>query len=139
VPATDAAKLGPGRIIATIVLALVALACFGETGKYLLSQHHHTVRIVGSFVLGLVLAIGAWFALRYQSLAAEEAREAERIAAARAATDDAVATVDSVAAVETASVETAAVETAAVETAAVETAAVETVGAGQQAAAATQA
>jgi drug/metabolite transporter (DMT)-like permease len=78
-------KLSPGRIVATIVLALLALVCFGETGRYLFSQHHHSVRIVGSGILGVALAIGAWFALRYQSLAREEAREAEKLAAAQAA------------------------------------------------------
>jgi hypothetical protein len=90
VPANDDEKLGTGRIVATIVLALLALACFGGTGKYLISPDHHSVRIVGSFILGLVFAIGAWFALRYQSLAAEEAREAERIATVQAVTTDTV-------------------------------------------------
>jgi hypothetical protein len=89
VPANDDEKVAPGRIVATIVLALLALVCFGETGRYLFAQHHHSIRIVGSFLLGIALAIGAWFALRYQSLAAEEAREAEKVAAAQAVTEGA--------------------------------------------------
>ena len=130
VPGTDGVKLGPGRIVATIVLALLALVCFGLTGKYLLAQQHHAIRIVGSFFFAVAFAIGAWFALRYQSLAAEEAREAERIEAVLAATSqdsasssDAVATVAAVAAV-------AAEEAVTAEAA---------VGAGQQVTAATQA
>jgi len=91
----DDEKVGPGRIAATIILALLALVCFGETGRFLLAQQHHLVRIGGSAVLGVALALGAWFALRYQSLAAEEAREAERIAAAQeAVTAEAVAAAD---------------------------------------------
>jgi small-conductance mechanosensitive channel len=74
-----------------IVLMLLALVCFGETGRFLAAQYHHSLRIVGSVLIGLAFAIGAWFALRYQSLAVEEAREAERIAAAaQAVTEDAV-------------------------------------------------
>ena len=83
VATNDDVKLGPGRIVATIVLALLALVCFGESGRYLFSNHHHFVRIVGSFILGVAFVIGAWFALRYQSLAAEEAREARKLAAAQ--------------------------------------------------------
>jgi hypothetical protein len=121
VPGTDGVKLGPGRIVATIVLALLALVCIGFTGRYLLAQHHHTIRIVGSFVLAVAFAIGAWFALRYQSLAAEDAREAQRMEAALAASsEDSFAVSDSVAASEGATTE-------------------ETVGAGQQVTAATQA
>ena len=88
VPANDDEKLGPGRIAATIVLAVLALVCFGVTGKYLISAQHHSVRVVGSFILGIAFMIGAWFALRYQSLAAEEAREAERTPATQALATD---------------------------------------------------
>jgi len=87
VPANDDEKLAPGRIVATITLALLALVCFGTSGTYVLSPDHHSVRIIGSFILGVAFVIGAWFALRYQSLAAEEAREAERSAAALAVTE----------------------------------------------------
>jgi hypothetical protein len=121
VPGTDGVKLGPGRIVATIVLALLALVCFGLTGKYLLAQQHHAIRIVGSFFFAVAFAIGAWFALRYQSLAAEEAREAERIEAVLAATSqDSASSSDAVAAEEAVTAEAA-------------------VGAGQQVTAATQA
>ncbi len=87
VPTSDDEKLAPGRIVATIALTLLALACFVFTARYLHARQHHSVRIVGSFLLGLAFAIGAWFALRYQSLTAEEAREAEKIAVAQAATE----------------------------------------------------
>ena len=93
VPANDDEKLAPGRIVATITLALLALVCFGTSGTYVLSPDHHSVRIIGSFILGVAFVIGAWFALRYQSLAAEEhvARAAEAAvgAAVSAATEGA--------------------------------------------------
>jgi hypothetical protein len=84
VPTGDDEKLGLARTVATIVFILLAFVCLGEVGRYMLARHHHVVRIVGVLFLAALFAIGAWFSLRYQSLAAEEAREAEEIAAARA-------------------------------------------------------
>ena len=42
----------------------------------------HRLYAVGTFLIGLVFVVAAWFALRYRSLALEEAREAERAAEA---------------------------------------------------------
>jgi hypothetical protein len=84
-------KLAPGRIVAAMVFALFALAFFaagvvlaitpahqlpgflGHTG----SHTRHALRGVGSLIVGLVFVAAAWFALRYQSLALEEARAAD--------------------------------------------------------------
>ena len=41
------------------------------------SSAHHTLRGVGSLIVGLVFTAAAWFALRYQSLALEQARAAD--------------------------------------------------------------
>lgn len=84
-------KLAPGRVIAAIVFALFALAFFaagvvlaitparhlpGFLG-YANSSTHHTLRGIGSLIVGLVFTAAAWFALRYQSLALEQARAAD--------------------------------------------------------------
>jgi len=50
------------------------------------SGQRHTLRGVGSILVGLVFTVSAWFALRYRSLALEEAREAD-LAGARAGAD----------------------------------------------------
>jgi hypothetical protein len=98
VPTSDDEKPGTGRIVAAIILTLFAIAfvvvayVYATTPDYKLpgylgfahSRGHHTLRMVGSFLVGIAFAIGAWFALRYQSLALEEAREAERAALAEA-------------------------------------------------------
>jgi hypothetical protein len=98
-------KVAPGRIVAAIAFALIALALFAagvvlaitpadqlpgflgpdSTGK------HHTLRGIGSLLVGLVFTAAAWFAARYQSLALEEARAAQaaRVAAGPAAGVDA--------------------------------------------------
>ena len=76
----DDEKIAPGRIVAAIIFALLALAFFGITVYYLVSSHH-SLRGVGSFVLGLAFVGSSWFVLRYRSLALEEAREADRAAA----------------------------------------------------------
>jgi amino acid permease len=84
-------KVTTGRIVAAIVFALIALSFFtagavlattpadqlpgflghDSTGK------HHTLRGIGSLLVGLVFTAAAWFAARYQSLALEEARAVE--------------------------------------------------------------
>ena len=87
-------KLAPGRIAAAAIFALCALAFFaagivlaitpadqlpgflGHTG----SHTRHALRGVGSLIVGLVFVAAAWFALRYQSLALEEARAADAAA-----------------------------------------------------------
>jgi hypothetical protein len=82
---TDDEKPGPGRIAAAIVSAVLAVACFAVAVMIAVSPHHHALRIVGSLLAGLVFLAAAWFALRYRSLALEEAREAEAAEAGRAA------------------------------------------------------
>jgi hypothetical protein len=97
-------RLAPGRIVATIVFAVFALAFFA-VGVVLAvtpadqlpgflghadSHTRHTLRGVGSLIVGLVFTAAAWFALRYQSLALEEARAADaarQAAEARTAAD----------------------------------------------------
>jgi hypothetical protein len=83
--------LALGRVVAAFVFALCALAFFA-VGVVLAvtpanqlpgflghanSSTHHTLRGVGSLIVGLVFTAAAWFALRYQSLALEEARAAD--------------------------------------------------------------
>jgi len=84
-------KLAPGRVVAAIVFALFALAFFAAGAVlaitpanqlpgflgYANSHTHHTLRGIGSLIVGLVFTAAAWFALRYQSLALEEARAAD--------------------------------------------------------------
>jgi hypothetical protein len=101
-------RLAPGRLVAAIVFALFALAFF-VVGVVLAvtpadqlpgflghadSSAHHTLRGVGSLIVGLVFTAAAWFALRYQSLALEEARAADaaqQATAGRAVADTATA------------------------------------------------
>ena len=84
-------KVTPGRIVAAIAFALIALAFFaagvilavtpadqlpgilGHDG----TSKHHTLRGIGSLLVGLVFTAAAWFSARYQPLALEEARAAE--------------------------------------------------------------
>jgi hypothetical protein len=80
----DDEKLAPGRIVAAIFFALPALALLVFACLNLVMGAHHTVRGIGTLILALACVTGAWFALRYQSLAKEEAREAERAAAEQA-------------------------------------------------------
>jgi hypothetical protein len=89
--ATGEEGLALGRVVAAIVFALCALAFFavgvvlGITPANQLpgflghanSNTHHTLRGVGSLIVGLVFTAAAWFALRYRSLALEEARAAD--------------------------------------------------------------
>ena len=92
-------KLAPGRVIAAIVFALFALAFFAAGGVLAItpanqlpgflghanSSTHHALRGIGSLIVGLVFTAAAWFALRYQSLALEQARAADAADAARQA------------------------------------------------------
>jgi hypothetical protein len=92
---TDDEKLAPGRIVAAVIFAVLALAFFVVACVYVItpsyklpaylgtaqSSGHHSLRGVASFLIGLAFVGGSWFALRYRSLALEEAREADRTAA----------------------------------------------------------
>ncbi len=84
-------RLAPGRVVAAIVFALFALAFFAAGAVLAItpasqlpgflghanSHTHHTLRGIGSLIVGLVFTAAAWFALRYQSLALEQARAAD--------------------------------------------------------------
>lgn len=84
-------KLGRGRVVAAIVFGLFALAFFAagivlavtpasQLPSFLghaNSHTHHTLRGIGSLIVGLAFTAAAWFALRYQSLALEQARAAD--------------------------------------------------------------
>jgi hypothetical protein len=98
-PATnDDEKIGPGRIVATITFAVFAIAFFVAAAVYFTTPAHslpgfmgyaptraiHRLYAVGTALLGLLFTVAAWFALRYRSLALEEAREADRAARAAA-------------------------------------------------------
>lgn len=90
-------KLAAGRVVAAIVFALFALAFFAAGAVlattpanqlpgflgYAHSHTHHTLRGIGSLIVGLVFTAAAWFALRYQSLALEQARAADAADASR--------------------------------------------------------
>ncbi|MCW2929426.1 MAG: hypothetical protein JWM19_388 [Actinomycetia bacterium] len=107
-PTDDEEKLAPGRIVATIVFAVLAIVFFAAAYIYFTTPAHslpgfmgfartraiHRLYAVGTFLIGLVFTVAAWFALRYRSLALEEAREAEQAAeaAAQAAAKPAVGT-----------------------------------------------
>jgi ABC-type Na+ efflux pump permease subunit len=94
-PADDE-KIGPGRIVAAIIFALLAIAFLVAACIYLTTPAHslpsfmgyartraiHRLYAVGTFLIGLAFAVATWFALRYRSLALEEAREAEQAAEA---------------------------------------------------------
>jgi hypothetical protein len=95
----DEEKLAPGRIVAAIAFAVLAIVFFVAAYIYFTTPAHslpgfmgfartraiHRLYAVGTFLIGLIFTVAAWFALRYRSLALEEAREAERAAEAAAA------------------------------------------------------
>jgi hypothetical protein len=97
-PTDDEDKLTTGRIVAVIVFAVFAIAFIAAAFVYVATpardlpgfmdrastSAHHDLRGVGSFLVGLIFMVAAWFALRYRSLALEEAREAEKAAQATA-------------------------------------------------------
>ena len=94
-------KIGPGRIAAAVVFAVLAMAfvvagfIYATTPADSLpgfmghARTHaiHRLYAVGTFLIGVAFAVAAWFALRYRSLALEEEDEAAEAAqaAARAA------------------------------------------------------
>ena len=100
-PATTSdveAKLPAGRIAGAIIFMLLAILFFvaGVTMAVVpdnhlpgilghsASDHRHALRGVGSILVGLVFTVAAWFALRYRSVALEQARAADRAAAEQA-------------------------------------------------------
>ena len=79
-------KLAPGRIVAAIIFALAAIAFLVVAATYMVTPSrslpgfmepsnsgvHHTLRGVGTLLVGAAFAAGAWFALRYRSATLEE-------------------------------------------------------------------
>ena len=71
-----------GRTILAVILGIIALVFIVVAiiyvaepasslpsfvpGRVAGSAGHHPLRIVGSFVIGIVFAVGAWFALAYK-------------------------------------------------------------------------
>jgi len=80
-PTDDEEKLAPGRIVATIVFGAFAIAFFAAAFVYFTTPAHslpsfmgyaatraiHRLYAVGTFLVGLVFTVAAWFALRWPS------------------------------------------------------------------------
>ena len=80
--ASGSTERSSGRTILAVILAIIALVFIviaviyvAEPAKSLpsfmpgrvaTSTGHHPLRAVGSFVVGIVFAVGAWFALAYK-------------------------------------------------------------------------
>jgi preprotein translocase subunit SecY len=79
---SGSAERSAGRTILAVILALIALVFIVVAiiyiaepasslpsfvpGRAAHSDGHHPLRVVGSFVIGIVFAVGAWFALAYK-------------------------------------------------------------------------
>ena len=79
---SGSAERSAGRTILAVILALIALVFIVVAIIYIAepasslpsfvpgrsphSDGHHPLRVVGSFVIGIVFAVGAWFALAYK-------------------------------------------------------------------------
>ena len=71
-------------IVAGIVyIAVPADSLPGFMGHVAHSSGHHPLRAAGSLIVGVVLAIGAWFALKYKGKAATPADSSSKEPAAR--------------------------------------------------------
>ena len=71
-------------IVAGIVyIAVPAESLPGFMGHVAHSTGHHPLRAAGSLIVGVVLAIGAWFALKYKGKAATPAGSSSKEPAAR--------------------------------------------------------
>ena len=69
-------------IVAGIVyIAVPADSLPGFMGHVAHSSGHHPLRAAGSLIVGVVLAIGAWFALKYKGKAATAADSSKEPAA----------------------------------------------------------
>jgi multisubunit Na+/H+ antiporter MnhB subunit len=53
-------------VVAIVYLAVPAKSLPSFMGHLNNSSGHHPLRAVGSFVVGVVFAVGAWFALAYK-------------------------------------------------------------------------
>ena len=93
-PTSGSAERSSGRTILAVILGIIALIFIvvaiiyvAEPAKSLPSfvpghidgsSGHHPLRAVGSLVIGIVFAVGAWFALAYKpkpQAAAENSKE----------------------------------------------------------------
>jgi len=95
----DDEKTGPGRIAVAVICTVLAIAfvvagvIYATTPAdslpgFMGHAHTHAIRrlyAVGTGLIGLAFAVAAWFALRYRSLALEEALEAGQAGQAQAA------------------------------------------------------
>ena len=87
-----------GRTVAAVVLGVIALVFIvagivyiavpagslpGFMGHVANSTGHHPLRAAGCLIVGVVFAIGAWFALKYRGKAATQAGASSKEPAAR--------------------------------------------------------
>jgi len=85
-----------GRTVVAVILGIAALVFIvagivyiavpadslpGFMGHVAHSSGHHPLRAAGSLIVGVVLAIGAWFALKYKGKAATPADSSKEPAA----------------------------------------------------------
>jgi multisubunit Na+/H+ antiporter MnhB subunit len=75
--ASGSTERSSGRTILAVILTIIALVFIYIAeparslpsfvpGRVATSTGHHPLRAVGSFVVGIVFAVGAWFALAYK-------------------------------------------------------------------------
>jgi amino acid permease len=70
-------------IVAGIIyLAMPASSLPGFMGHVAHSSGHHPLRAAGSLIVGVVFAVGAWFALKYKGKAVSQASSAPKEPAA---------------------------------------------------------
>lgn len=70
-------------VVAVMYLAVPAKSLPGFMGHITNSTGHHPLRAVGSFVVGIVFAVGAWFALAYKPKPGAAAQNKESSPASR--------------------------------------------------------
>lgn len=70
-------------VLGIIYIAVPAGSLPGFMGHVAHSSGHHPLRAAGCLIVGVVLAIGAWFALKYKGKAATPADSSSKEPAAR--------------------------------------------------------
>lgn len=79
---SGSADRSSGRVILAVILGIIALVFIVAGFIYVIepakslpsfipghkagSTGHHALRLVGSFIMGIIFAVGAWFALAYK-------------------------------------------------------------------------
>ena len=96
-PSTESGS-STGRTVAAVILGVIALVFIvagivyiavpaeslpGFMGHVAHSTGHHPLRAAGCLIVGVVFAIGAWFALKYKGKAATSADSSSKEPAAR--------------------------------------------------------